>query len=68
MTMLMLNRPRPALRLLALLYGGFAMGTTAGPGTDHRCARHGYIGGAGELAVVTTELAQQRPLSQASAG
>ena len=37
-------------------------------GTDHHCARHGYIGGAGELAVVTTELAQQRPLSQTSAG
>src|SRR3981189_1120164 len=30
MTVLMLNRPRPALQLFALLYGGFAMGTTAG--------------------------------------
>jgi hypothetical protein len=30
MTVLMLNRPRPALQLLALLYDGFAMGTTVG--------------------------------------
>ena len=30
MTVLMLNRPRPALQLLALPYGDFAMGTTAG--------------------------------------
>src|SRR5258705_13768081 len=27
------------------------------PGTDHHYARHGYIGGADELAAVTTELA-----------
>jgi hypothetical protein len=30
MTVLMLNRPRPALQLLAFLCGGFAMGTTVG--------------------------------------
>ena len=30
MTVLMLNRPRPALQLLAFLFGGFAMGTTVG--------------------------------------
>jgi Sap, sulfolipid-1-addressing protein len=30
MTVLMLNRPRPVLRLLAFLCGGFAMGTTVG--------------------------------------
>jgi hypothetical protein len=30
MTVLMLNRPRPALQLLALLGGGFAMGLTVG--------------------------------------
>ena len=30
MTVLMLNRPRPALQLLAFLIGGFAMGTTVG--------------------------------------
>ena len=30
MTVLMLNRPRPALQLLAFLAGGFAMGTTVG--------------------------------------
>ena len=30
MTVLMLNRPRPALQLLAFLLGGFAMGTTVG--------------------------------------
>ncbi len=30
MTVLMLNRPRPALQLLAFLTGGFAMGTTVG--------------------------------------
>jgi Sap, sulfolipid-1-addressing protein len=30
MTVLMLNRPRPTLHLLALLLGGFAMGTTVG--------------------------------------
>jgi len=30
MTLLMLNRPRPALQLLAFLCGGFAMGTTVG--------------------------------------
>jgi Sap, sulfolipid-1-addressing protein len=30
MTLLMLNRPRPALQLLAFLSGGFAMGTTVG--------------------------------------
>jgi hypothetical protein len=30
MTVLMLNRPRPALQLLAFLSGGFAMGTTVG--------------------------------------
>ena len=30
MTVLMLNRPRPALQLLAFLVGGFAMGTTVG--------------------------------------
>jgi hypothetical protein len=30
MTVLMLNRPRPALHLLAFLCGGFAMGTTVG--------------------------------------
>jgi hypothetical protein len=32
MTMLMLNRPRPALQLFAFLCGGFAMGTTVGLG------------------------------------
>lgn len=30
MTVLMLNRPRPMLQLLAFLCGGFAMGTTVG--------------------------------------
>lgn len=30
MTLLMLNRPRPALQLLAFLAGGFAMGTAVG--------------------------------------
>ncbi|MGV9799474.1 GAP family protein [Mycobacterium sp. NPDC003449] len=30
MTVLMLNRPRPLLQLLAFLAGGFAMGTTVG--------------------------------------
>lgn len=30
MTVLMLNRPRPALQLLAFLLGGFAMATTVG--------------------------------------
>ncbi|MCV7259848.1 GAP family protein [Mycobacterium shimoidei] len=30
MTLLMLNRPRPVLQLLAFLSGGFAMGTTVG--------------------------------------
>jgi hypothetical protein len=30
MTVLMLNRPKPALQLLAFLLGGFAMGTTVG--------------------------------------
>jgi hypothetical protein len=30
MTVLMLNRPRPALQLLTFLFGGFAMGTTVG--------------------------------------
>lgn len=30
MTVLMLNRPRPALQLLAFLCGGFVMGTTVG--------------------------------------
>jgi len=30
MTVLMLNRPRPALQLLAFLSGGFGMGTTVG--------------------------------------
>ena len=30
MTALMLNRPRPALQLLAFLGGGFAMGATVG--------------------------------------
>jgi Sap, sulfolipid-1-addressing protein len=30
MTVLMLNRPRPALQLIAFLLGGFAMGTTVG--------------------------------------
>jgi hypothetical protein len=30
MTLLMLNRPRPALQLLAFLCGGFAMGMTVG--------------------------------------
>ncbi len=30
MTVLMLNRPRPTLQLLAFLTGGFAMGTTVG--------------------------------------
>jgi hypothetical protein len=30
MTVIMLNRPRPALQLLAFLLGGFAMGTTVG--------------------------------------
>jgi hypothetical protein len=30
MTVLMLNRPRPALQLLAFLLGGFAMGMTVG--------------------------------------
>lgn len=30
MTVLMLNRPRPALQLLAFLSGGFVMGTTVG--------------------------------------
>ena len=30
MTVLMLNRPRPALHLLAFLFGGVAMGTTVG--------------------------------------
>ena len=30
MTVLMLNRPRPALQLLAFLSGGFAMGTAVG--------------------------------------
>jgi hypothetical protein len=30
MTVLMLNRPRPALQLLEFLFGGFAMGTTVG--------------------------------------
>ncbi|WP_441960550.1 GAP family protein [Mycolicibacterium houstonense] len=30
MTVLMLNRPRPLLQLLAFLTGGFAMGTTVG--------------------------------------
>ncbi|MFN6547389.1 MULTISPECIES: GAP family protein [Mycolicibacterium] len=30
MTILMLNRPRPLLQLLAFLIGGFAMGTTVG--------------------------------------
>jgi hypothetical protein len=30
MTVLMLNRPRPALQLLAFLLGGFAMGTSVG--------------------------------------
>jgi Sap, sulfolipid-1-addressing protein len=30
MTVLMLNRPRPALHLLAFLFGGFAMATTVG--------------------------------------
>jgi Sap-like sulfolipid-1-addressing protein len=30
MTVLMLNRPRPILQLLAFLCGGFAMGTTVG--------------------------------------
>jgi len=30
MTVLMLNRPRPALQLFAFLCGGFAMGTTVG--------------------------------------
>lgn len=30
MTVLMINRPRPALQLLALLGGGFAMGTAVG--------------------------------------
>src|SRR5689334_23293338 len=30
MTVLMLNRPRPALQLLAFLCGGFAMGLTVG--------------------------------------
>ncbi|MDT5337020.1 MAG: hypothetical protein QOD90_2525 [Mycobacterium sp.] len=30
MTVLMLNRPRPALQLLAFLCGGFAMGVTVG--------------------------------------
>jgi Sap, sulfolipid-1-addressing protein len=30
MAVLMLNRPRPALHLLAFLFGGFAMGTTVG--------------------------------------
>jgi hypothetical protein len=30
MTVLMLNRPRPALQLLAFLLGGFVMGTTVG--------------------------------------
>jgi Sap, sulfolipid-1-addressing protein len=30
MTVLMLNRPKPALQLLAFLCGGFAMGTTVG--------------------------------------
>jgi Sap, sulfolipid-1-addressing protein len=30
MTVLMLNRPNPALQLLAFLLGGFAMGTTVG--------------------------------------
>jgi Sap, sulfolipid-1-addressing protein len=30
MTVLMLNRPRPVLQLLAFLLGGFAMGTTVG--------------------------------------
>lgn len=30
MTVLMLNRPRPLLQLLAFLIGGFAMGTTVG--------------------------------------
>jgi hypothetical protein len=30
MTVVMLNRPRPALQLLAFLCGGFAMGTTVG--------------------------------------
>ncbi|OPX08149.1 GAP family protein [Mycobacterium sp. AT1] len=30
MTLLMLNRPRPALQLLAFLCGGFAMGITVG--------------------------------------
>jgi hypothetical protein len=40
MTMLMLNRPRPALQLLALLYGGFAMGTTAGLVVLFRVSTH----------------------------
>src|SRR5262245_60372407 len=30
MTVLMLNRPRPALQLLAFLVGGFVMGITVG--------------------------------------
>ena len=30
MTLLLLNRPRPALQLLAFLAGGFAMGVTVG--------------------------------------
>ena len=30
MTVLMLNRPRPTLQLLAFLSGGFAMGTAVG--------------------------------------
>lgn len=30
MTVLMLNRPRPALQLLAFLFGGFTMGMTVG--------------------------------------
>jgi hypothetical protein len=30
MTVLILNRPRPTLQLLAFLGGGFAMGTTVG--------------------------------------
>jgi len=30
MTVVMLNRPRPALQLLAFLFGGFAMGMTVG--------------------------------------
>ena len=30
MTVLMLNRPKPALQLFAFLCGGFVMGTTVG--------------------------------------